>query len=77
MKTFHTNHFSASLITGVAVHVMHYIEPAVIVAKRLLEDVFSLIYSEVSPKRSMDFFFLRYIAKALYMGEIMKDKLHE
>jgi len=36
---------------------MHYIEPAVIVACRLLEDVFSLIYSEVSPKRSMDFAF--------------------
>ena len=57
MKPFHTNHFSASLITGVAVHVMHYIKPAVIVACRLLEDVFSLIYSEVSPKRSMDFAF--------------------
>ena len=32
MKQFHTNHFGASAITGVAVvHVMHYIEPAMII----------------------------------------------
>ena len=57
MKPFHTNHCGVSFITGAVVHVMHYIEPEVIVAQRLLKDVFSLIYSEVSPKRSMDFFF--------------------
>ena len=77
MKPFHTNHCGVSFITGAAVHVMHYIEPAVIVAKRLLEDVFSLIYSEVSQKGLWILLFLRYLAKALYMGEIMKDKLHE
>ena len=49
MKPFHTNHCGVSFITGAAVHVMHYIEPAVIVAKRLLEDEFSLIHSEVFP----------------------------
>ena len=57
MKPFHKNHCGVSFIIGAAVHVMHYIELAVIVAKRLLVDVFSLIYSEVSPKRSMDFCF--------------------
>jgi len=44
---------------------MHYIEPTVIVARRLLEDVFSLFYSEVSPKRSMDFAFLTVLSEGL------------
>ena len=77
MKPLHTNHCGVSFITGAEVHVMHYIELAVIVAKRLLEDVFSLIYSEVSQKGLWILLFLWYLAKALYMGEIMKDKLHE
>jgi len=42
---------------------MHYIEPTVIVARRLLEDVFSLFYSEVSPKRCMDFAFLTVLSE--------------
>jgi hypothetical protein len=40
----------AEVITGVAVHVMHYIEPAVIVARRLPVDILNLMYSEVSLK---------------------------
>ena len=68
MKPFHKNHCVVSFIIGAAVHVMHYIEPAVIVAKRLFEDVFSLIYSEVSPKRSMDFAFLTVLSEGPIYG---------
>jgi hypothetical protein len=58
MKPFHTNLLAVKVIPGVAVHVMHYIEPAVIVARRLAMDVLKLMYSEVSSKRSMVFTFL-------------------
>ena len=68
MKPFHTNHCGVSFITGAAVHVMHYKELAVIVAKRLLENVFSLIYSEVSQKRSMDFTFLKVLSEGPIYG---------
>jgi hypothetical protein len=57
MKLFHTTLLAAEVIADVAVHVMHYIEPAMIVARRLPVDVLNLMYSEVSPKRSMVFFF--------------------
>ena len=76
MKPFHTNQIGTSIITIVAVHVMHYIEPAVIVAWRLLEDVFSLIYSEVAPKRLVDFAFLTVLTEGS-MCKIMNEKFHE
>jgi hypothetical protein len=50
MKPFHTNLLVAKVIIGVVVHVMHYIEPAMIVARRLPVDVLYLMYSEVSQK---------------------------
>jgi hypothetical protein len=64
------------VIAGVAVHVMHYVEPAVIVARRLLVDVLNLMYGEVSPKRSMVFAFLSVPYEGL-MCEIMNKRLHE
>lgn len=41
MKPFHTNLLAAKAIAGVGVHELHYIEPTMIVAQWLLEDVFS------------------------------------
>jgi hypothetical protein len=76
MKPFHTNQLAAKVIVGVAVHVMYYIEPTVIIARRLPMDVLYLMYSEVSPKRSMVFAFLTVPCEGP-LCEIMNKKLHE
>jgi hypothetical protein len=76
MKPFYTNLLAAEVIAGVAMHIMHYIEPAMIVARRLPVDVLNLMYSKVSQKRSMIFAFLTAPCNGP-ICKIMNKKLHE